>query len=685
MKKPPDIYKCIKMPLHKLLINNDHSLIINEAVFRTHKIIIKAYQLVRLWILCKYNQGDIIPKINKDTFCTAFRVIKKNSIGKESELYKQFNNLYSFEKEDASQLTQVLTQYSSVEMVTAYENNIKLHFFDYLRRYVNSYWKTMFEKEIVNKTLKLKTLYRELYIVKKDLLEGTLLCNEKYHNWLKENRFNIVPMQFKESYHYDIKVDPQKYIKNMIWMNIQLEKMEGKMFQFFPLRNKIVQGFMHLDNTTIINLLVESNKKKNYKTNISDIKKHLWNKYFKWSIIKKAEPKNYIFDFGLMTDGYNASIRFIHIDELVKKIKSQDSKRKGRQETKGLTKEKRKERRELINDKYESSKAKTKKIKDEKKKKTRPENNVEFPYIDEINIEILKSKDYVVVDPGKRDLMTIMNKRGDILRYSNSRRIKDTKRLEYTKVLNNYRIKKGIIQIEELLNKGDNINSKTCNVESFKKYLTLKNSINSELFNLYKDEKFRQYRWYSHINKKRSEDNMLNLIEEKYGKDINIIYGDWAQGKQMRNYMSTPNLGLKRKLTERFNVYNIDEYRSSCLHYKTEKRCENIKLKDKNGKMRKKHAILTYKMEKKGIGCINRDNNSCKNLLKIVSHFLKTGERLENYKRSVRNPDHRLKDTNLISTLIEEFTSTIVRDYYGQMVSSQSIRERHVEQSYKII
>ena len=38
----------------------------------------------------------------------------------------------------------------------------------------------------------------------------------------------------------------------------------------------------------------------------------------------------------------------------------------------------------------------------------------------------------------------------------------------------------------------------------------------------------------------------------------------------MRNFISTPNLGIKRKLQERFEVYNIDEFRTSCLHYKTE-------------------------------------------------------------------------------------------------------------------
>jgi hypothetical protein len=37
----------------------------------------------------------------------------------------------------------------------------------------------------------------------------------------------------------------------------------------------------------------------------------------------------------------------------------------------------------------------------------------------------------------------------------------------------------------------------------------------------------------------------------------------------MREMLSTPNLGLKRKLSEHFTIYNLDEFRTSILNYKT--------------------------------------------------------------------------------------------------------------------
>jgi hypothetical protein len=102
---------------------------------------------------------------------------------------------------------------------------------------------------------------------------------------------------------------------------------------------------------------------------------------------------------------------------------------------------------------------------------------------------------------------------------------------------------------------------------------------------------------------------MVNKIANKYSKDHIITIGDWSIGKQIRNFISTPNVTLKRKLQETFKVYNIDEFRTSCLSYKTEEVCENLYLKfkkDKIQKERKIHSILTYQMENNRKGCINR-------------------------------------------------------------------------------
>ena len=83
-------------------------------------------------------------------------------------------------------------------------------------------------------------------------------------------------------------------------------------------------------------------------------------------------------------------------------------------------------------------------------------------------------------------------------------------------------------------------------------------------------------------------------------------------------------------------MFNIDEFRTSCLHHKTEEPVSNLYLKDSKNKLRKLHSVLTYKMENNRKGCINRDYNGCLNMRKIFRYFLKTGERPEKYCRKFK-------------------------------------------------
>ena len=111
--------------------------------------------------------------------------------------------------------------------------------------------------------------------------------------------------------------------------------------------------------------------------------------------------------------------------------------------------------------------------------------------------------------------------------------------------------------------------------------------------------------------------------------------------------MSTPNLGLKRKLAEYFKIYNIDEFRTSCLNHKTENKCENMYLPDKKGTERKIHSILTYQTESKRMGCVNRDENAVNNMIKIVNTFIKDKTRPEKFRRDYKFPEEQeIKDNS---------------------------------------
>ena len=372
----------------------------------------------------------------------------------------------------------------------------------------------------------------------------------------------------------------------------------------------------------MIDILVEKNKSK-YLSNIEIIKDELWNKYF--NIFKL---KNYVFDHTIITDGYSASVRFIHKDRLQEENDKKTKKKAGKEKYKGLTKE--------------EKEALKKKLEKEKKPIPKPIlkeklNYIEFPYIDEVDRAVLRGK-HIFIDPGKRDLLSVINDKGKRFTYSNKQRMKETKRLKYQRLIKNLRDKLGICTIENTLSE---YNSKTCSRTRFKKYIKEKNEVNDDLFKLYENKKFRQYRWYAFINKKRTEDHMLNIIEKKFGKNLIVIHGDWCVTKQMRNFISTPNLGIKRKLKERFKIFNIDEYRTSCLHHKTEERCKNLYLPDRKGKLRKLHSVLTFKMENNRKGCINRDYNGCMNIRKLFNAHMNNEPRPQKYCRG-----YKLKTAN---------------------------------------
>lgn len=237
------------------------------------------------------------------------------------------------------------------------------------------------------------------------------------------------------------------------------------------------------------------------------------------------------------------------------------------------------------------------------KEETEKNKYIEFPYLDELNdsqLKKVKSLNRVYVDPKKRNLLYMMDDNGNFLRYSNKQRLRETKRLKYQRLIQNYKNKNGISLIE---NNPRSFNSKSCFLTKYKAYIKNKNKINKQLFEQYENEIFRKYKWYTYINTKRSEDNFLNRIAKTFGKKCQILYGK-HETRIMRHFISTPGIGIKRKVAEKFDVYNLDEFRTSCLNHKTETKCENLYLPDKKNKLQKLHTVLTYKMENNRYGCI---------------------------------------------------------------------------------
>ena len=76
-------------------------------------------------------------------------------------------------------------------------------------------------------------------------------------------------------------------------------------------------------------------------------------------------------------------------------------------------------------------------------------------------------------------------------------------------------------------------------------------------------------------------------------------------------------------LNKHFKIYNVDEFITSCLDYRTEKKNTNAKVITKDGKTKKLHSVLVSTIPNlESSGCKtsyqNRDRNSVLNIRKIV-------------------------------------------------------------------
>lgn len=227
--KPPDKLITVKCPFNTIIKKDEYKPILFDVCFRTHKLVIQVYQFIRLWILDKYHNKKEIPLISFDVLKMAFCALCSNDKGgnkpqgENAKLLEEFNTFYDKhykklnykEKVNGSYLSQIINS-MCVDMLTNIENNIKLNFIKYVNRFVNSTYRKnnneLVEKAEKGKKTELrKQLNKEIYEVKQDLINNTLLSNEKYHIWINKHRNNIFPIDFVNSYEFDIMNNAQKY------------------------------------------------------------------------------------------------------------------------------------------------------------------------------------------------------------------------------------------------------------------------------------------------------------------------------------------------------------------------------------------------------------------------------------------------------------------------------------------
>ena len=629
-------YKTIKTSLKSIIKTPEIHKIINDLVIKCNDIVIDAYQFIRLYNLKKYNDNQELPIIDKKFISYCIMTLgTRDARGKKAEntsLLDELNNFYKDEfqpiynhiKYSLTGLNYVLP-YLCISITTCLSTNIKEHFSKRIVKFVNKiggfYYDKNYKGTIIDDIEYKKEKKEQLYKTK-----SSILLN-KYDEipiimkpWFEIYKSKLLPATFDKSIAYDCQVNPFKYLKYTFNINNefenhnneikkQIEILQGKekrarkqenkdkynneikelnrkqikLFQPLSLRNSCIPKYITIDTATLINIVSERGDKGYMLSKLTEFKNLIWDKYFRMnkSIFKQ---KDYEFNYTLQTDGIGCSLLFKHNKFKDKDIKSND---------------------------FQSN---------------------DLPYIEDlsdIQLEEMKKKKIVCADPGKKYLLYMMDEDKNVLKYSCMQRDTETLNKRNRRIRQTNKINEPLIIEEET--KISKYCCKTNNYTKFKEFIKAKYDSNKILKEFYYEDLYRKLNWRTKTYRQKSEDKFLNNINSKYGnkEDTLICIGDWSNKNTIKGLTSTIGIGLKKLVAKKFNTLLVYEYNTS-------KKCCNCHNDIDNKKINGNSKFRLLQCKNCNVGSsensnkstfqyckyLNRDQNSCANMLNIVNSYL---------------------------------------------------------------
>jgi hypothetical protein len=600
-------YKTFKIPLKTILLNRDtmHPLI-NNLVFEMNDLVINTYQFIRLYVLHQYTKNLQLPSINENFILYCIKILgsrdNRGKKGKDTDLLEKLGTFYNTEYQPLLnhvktnlKNTSYLLPYLSTQIHTSLHNNFQEHFIQHFLRFINKTTNEITEDKSI------------LFQFKKNIME-LKETDTKFNEWKTTHLTNILPKDIKKSIHYDIKVRPFDYLKGMLYMNSVLEQMESKLFQPLPLRNNIIPKHIILDTASLINLFCPEKNKEGKKvkkgdllSKVKDNQNEVWNNFLdlRNRIFKN---KHYQFHNQIQTDGISCCLLFIRKD---------------------------------LKDKKWGSKVPT--LQEQ-----------EFHSIEDLSkeqLDTLKNRNIIGCDPGKRNLVYMMDKNGNKLQYTAPQRKRESKAKTNQRILLVEKNRNGIIQKETALSLQ---NSKSVDYDKFKTYLVEKNKLNKETLEFYKRETWRKMKFRQYSYGKKSIDTFLNKIKETFGENILIGYGNWSRSTQMKYFMPTMNKGLRKLIHKKYDTITINECNTSKKCCGCHNNLEYYKDKENKQVFRLLVCSNCVSCENKKIVFRTRDANSAINIMNLTETWIKTQQRplcfqISSFTSSSKNEDEKVR------------------------------------------
>ena len=639
---PPDPglphYKTIKTSLASVLKLQGKQPVIAEAACTINKVVIRSLLFLRLYLI---HHRDDPPVVDADFVDTVFKTVcVVKAVGRPpsttkvlretlSAFYRQhFVPLLPADDEPLSytHLSGVL-DYASVQVATAFENNIKMHFVEYVESYVNSVWEKDYLVERIRATRKTKReresavrkLFATLRQLKQDLLnvgqDEVFKSHHAYHDWIRRHKAVVLPGKAtyeKGLLKYDLQCKPQDYWPALLRMTQALERNGKRVRNFCPLRTSAVPRHITLDTNTLVHLLYteEFGKKSRLLTKGELVrnKDTIWELFFRTSM-RAFETRDYRFNHMVNTDGVSCSVLLIRRDLYGKKCS-----------------------------------------------RGKPAVVASEEYVDDLSSDErarLRTRKVVGIDPNMSDLLYCVDEDASHhYRYTQNQRRRETKAKKYREIVlkerNHTRIQgRTVAEWESDLSAH---NHKVVDSERFKSYVRAKLLVNSKVTAFYEDRIYRKLGLNTFYNTRRSEQRLLQRFREQFGAPDEVVVGigDWEQSKHRKYKEPTKGKGFRSLLRKAgYPVYLVDEFRTSCQcsHCQTEgAKCEKFRVRldphrnraIEERRLRLVHGLLACKT----CGRLwNRDVNSSINIARLTRQALETQGRPAYLSRQSQPPE----------------------------------------------
>jgi hypothetical protein len=585
-------YKTLKIPLKSILLNRDLvQPVINNLIFEMNDLMIHSYQFIRLYVLNCYSNNYALPDIDNTFILYCIKSLGTRSNqgvkSKNTELLDKLERFYieeyqplvNHEKTNLKNTT-FLLPYLATQIHTSLSNNAQEHFIQHFLRFINKTTTAITEDKSF------------LFRLKHQLITLDNETDEIFNEWKTTHLHNILPTNITKSVYYDVKVRPFEYLKGMLYMNSVLEKQESKLFQPLPLRNNIIPKHIILDTASLVSLFCPANKTDGIKKgelhkNLKENQHDIWNAFLNLSH-KIFRNLHYQFHHQIQTDGVSCCLLFIRKD---------------------------------LKDKKWCSRV-----------PSIPEQD--FYGIEDLSkeqLDTLKDRNIVGCDPGKHSLVYMMDKQGNKLQYTASQRKIESYGKRNQRILLQEKKKHKIIEKETHLSFQ---NSKSVDYIKFKTYLVEKDKLNKETTEFYRRDVWRKMKFRQYSYSKKSIDNFLNKIQETFGSNILIGYGNWSRDTQMKHFMPTMNKGLRKQIHKRYDTITINEFNTS-------KKCCDCYNEMKHYRDKKNKEVYRLFVCSNCVSCQNkqnvfrtRDANSAVNIRNLTTCWINNQTRPEEFSRA---------------------------------------------------